>query len=66
MPSRSRASSSRPRATVPDREGEHALELLDDAVALFLVQVKDGFGVAPAFGSGDREPASRGRSVAWL
>src|SRR4029450_13638929 len=33
--------------TVPDREGEHSLKLIDDSVTCFLVQMKDAFGVAP-------------------
>ena len=45
MPSRSRASSTRRAAQVGDREGEHAVELLDAGVAVLFVGVDDGFGV---------------------
>ena len=53
-------------ARVPDGEGEHAAEVLHAVVAVFLVEVDDGFGVAVGAVDDGRAASSCGRSSAWL
>ena len=59
LPSRSRASTSRPRARVPERDREHPLEPLDEARAVLLVQVRDHRRVAAAAHVVARSPRAR-------